>query len=278
MQTTERAFLRGHVMTKGCRHMAEVRAQRTAAAKSHAALDVTFTAYGRDTLRRTETFKYLGRQVAYVDNDVPAMRANLKKARAVWARVGKILREENVPPPVGGMFYRGIVMAVLLYGSETWCLPEAELKALEGFHVAAARILTGMRPKQGRNGSWKYPASAEVLKKARLHTISAYIGQRRTQIARKVVGRPVMGECKEAGRRRGTPLRQYWWEQDLDVELPDLGQEDDMEGEGPRRHAQPARAQHVRGHDVLRRRQLRELEEERAERRRDAPLQQEGQS
>ena len=48
---------------------------------------------------------------------------------------------------------------------------------------------------------------------------------------------------------------------------------------GPRRHAQHARAQPVRGHDVLRRRQLRELEEERAERRRDAPLQgEEGQS
>ena len=82
-----------------------------------------------------------------------------------------------------------------------------------------------------------------------------------------------MGECREAGRRRGTPLRQYWWEQDLEVELPELVQEDEAEGEGPRRHAQPARAQPTRGHDVLRRRQLRELEEERAERRRGAPLQ-----
>ena len=114
---------------------------------------VTFKAYDTDTLRRVEVFKYLGRRVSFWDSDVPAMRANLQKARGVWARVSKILREENIPPRVGAMFYRGIIVAVLLYGSETWCLPEAEMKALEGFHVAAARILTGMRPKKQRNGS-----------------------------------------------------------------------------------------------------------------------------
>ena len=266
MQTTERAFLRGHATSEVCRRMAEVKGQRRAAARSRAALEVSFTAYGRDTLRKTQLFKYLGRQVSYVDSDVPAMRANLKKARAVWARVSKILRGENVPPPVGGMFYRGIVMAVLLYGSETWCLPRTEVKALEGFHVAAARVLTGMRPKQARNGTWKYPSSEEVLKRARMHTIADYVGQRRAHIARKVSGRPVLGECKEAHRRRGSVPRAYWWEQDLDMELPDLVEEDAVEGDGPRRHTQRAS-----GHDVLRRRQLRELEEEREERRRGAP-------
>ena len=150
------------------------------------------------------------------------MRANLKKARAVWARVSKILREENVPPRVGAMFYRGVVMAVLLYGSETWCLPLAEMKALEGFHVAAARVLTGMRPKQARDGSWEYPRTQVVLRKAGLHTISEYIGQRRTHIAQKIAARPVLEECKGAERRRGTPRRQYWWDQDLNVELPPL--------------------------------------------------------
>ena len=118
---------------------------------------------------------------------------------------------------------------MLLYGSETWCLPKAEVKALEGFHVAAALILTGMRPKQARDGSWEYPSTKVVLGKAGLHTISAYIGTRRSHIAQKIAARPVLEECKRAERRRGTPPRQFWWEQDLCVELPpwDGGDETD---------------------------------------------------
>ena len=103
------------------------------------------------------------------------------------------------------------------------------MKALEGFHVAAARILTGMRPKQARDGSWEYPRTSEVLRKAGLHTISDYIGQRRANIARKIASRPVLAECRGAERRRGTPPRQYWWEQDLDAELPSLDAGDDAD-------------------------------------------------
>ena len=251
-----------------CRTRVKIRGQRRAAAESHAALAVKFKAYGTDELRQVEVFKYLGRKVSFWDSDVPAMRANLKKARGVWARVSKILREENVPPRVGAMFYRGIVMAVLLYGSETWCLPAAEMKALEGFHVAAARILTGMRPKQQRDGSWKYPHSEEVLKKAGLHTINDYIGQRRTHIARKIAQRPVLAECKGAERRRGTPQRQYWWEQDLEVELPPLDAGDDDEEERvPRQNHRGAAVPERRGGDdgALRNRLNRDLFEDRAQ-------------
>ena len=81
------------------------------------------------------------------------------------------------------------------------------MKALEGFHVAAARILTGMRPKKQRVGSWKYPHSGDVLQKAGLHTINDYIGQRRSHIAQKIASRPVLAECKGAEGRRGTPPR-----------------------------------------------------------------------
>ena len=68
-----------------------------------------------------------------------------------------------------------------------------------------------------------------MLKKAGLNTISEYIGQRRAGIARKIRGRPVMGLCEGAERRRGTPPRQYWWEQDLEMELPPLDGGDDVD-------------------------------------------------
>ena len=44
-----------------------------------------------------------------------------------------------MPPPVTGMFYQAVVATVLLYGSETWVFSSYDLRALEGFHVEAAR-------------------------------------------------------------------------------------------------------------------------------------------
>ena len=52
------------------------------------------------------------------DNDVPAMRRNLKKARRTWGRLRKVLEKEEVVPKVAGMFYQAVVASVLLYGSE----------------------------------------------------------------------------------------------------------------------------------------------------------------
>merc|ERR1711906_15227 len=105
---------------------------------------------------RVEIFKYLGRLIAYDDTDVPAARRQLARARAVWGRLRKIIQKENITAPVAGMFYQAVVAAVLLYGSESWVLPEAQLRALEGFHVECARRLTGLRPRKVK-GKWVYP-------------------------------------------------------------------------------------------------------------------------
>ncbi len=51
-------------------------------------------------------FKYLGRLLAQDDDDIQAIRAQLRKARATWARVGQVLRAENAPPRVAAKFYK----------------------------------------------------------------------------------------------------------------------------------------------------------------------------
>ncbi len=64
--------------------------------------------------------------MAQDDDDTQAVRAQLRKARATWARVGKVLRGENMPPTVAAKFYLAIVQAILLYGSQKWVIsPEA---------------------------------------------------------------------------------------------------------------------------------------------------------
>jgi hypothetical protein len=54
------------------------------------ALQQQFTVQG-DVLERVEVFKYLGRLLSQDDDDIQAIRAQMRKARATWARVGQVL-------------------------------------------------------------------------------------------------------------------------------------------------------------------------------------------
>ena len=145
-----------------------------------------------------EIFKYLGRLIAYDDTDVPAAWRQLARARAVWGRLRKIIEKENVPAPVAGMFYQAVVTAVLLYNSESWVLPGAQLARLEGFHVECTRRLTGMRPRK-RGDKWVYTKSADALRAARLQPLRYYIQKRRATAAKAISSRPILEEYR--GRR-----------------------------------------------------------------------------
>jgi hypothetical protein len=78
-----------------------------------------------------EVFKYLGYLFTQDDDDIQAIRAQLRKARATWARVWQVLWAENVPPRVAAKFYKAVVQAVILNGSETWVLSTTALASLK---------------------------------------------------------------------------------------------------------------------------------------------------
>jgi hypothetical protein len=140
-----------------------------------------------------------------------------------------MLEKEEVPPRVAFFFYQVVVASVLLFGSETWVLPPSAYKALEGFHVEAARHLTGMVPREEK-GEWVYPHSADVLAAAHLQPIEHYIQKRRHTIAQTIGGRKILEECRGAERRRGTQPRLYWWDQNFD--LPEMRIYSDGKGGG----------------------------------------------
>jgi hypothetical protein len=163
-------------------------------------------------LERVEVFKYLGWLLAYDDNDTQAIRANFAKARKAWAQVSWELRAENASPKVCGVFYKGTIKAVLLFGSETWNLVPLGLKCLEGFHLQAAWQMSGKHPMKRLDGTWRYPNLEQVLREVGLQTISHYIGVRWQHIASFIVNRPIFQLCQEGVRRRGSAARQFWWE------------------------------------------------------------------
>ena len=80
-----------HKGSKTCRRMPAQRDQHEVAVAGVRAAAQRFTAYGADELRNVLRFKYLERVLSHDNNDIPAMRRNLKRARATWGRVSKIL-------------------------------------------------------------------------------------------------------------------------------------------------------------------------------------------
>jgi hypothetical protein len=126
-----------HIRTKECGVRMDRRLQQESAISLALALRHEFNVNGT-VLERVKVFKYLGRLLAQDDDDAQAIRQQMRKARGVWAQVGQVLRGENVMPWVAATFYKAVVQAILLYGSETWNLTASALARLEGFHIRVA--------------------------------------------------------------------------------------------------------------------------------------------
>ena len=210
-----------HVRTKECQLEVERKMQRESAVSSALALRRQFTIHG-DVLERVEVFKYLGRLLAQDDDDAQAIRQQLRKARGVWAHVGQVLRGENVGPRIAAKFYKAVVQAVLLYGSETWNLTKSALARLEGCHIRAAyKMARKHRPKRGLNGVWVYPKTVDVLEEWGMQTIAKYMKVRCQRIATYVATRSIFMGCVGSKRRRGLMPRQWWWEQPMCLDAED---------------------------------------------------------
>ena len=123
-----------------------------------------------EELERVEVFKYLGRLIAFDDDDTHAVCGHLVKARRVWARISRVLRAENASARVCGVFYKDTVQSVLLFGSKIGVLAPTTLKRLEGVHTKAGHRITGLLPKLV-GGSWKFPKTKTVLAADGPHTI-----------------------------------------------------------------------------------------------------------
>ena len=81
-----------------------------------------------------------------------------------------------------------------------------------------------------KNGDvWSYPKSADVLRAAHLQTIRGYIAKRRQTVLRAVADRPILEECRGAERRRGSPVRLHWWEQEFEEEVSLRGVDEEEE-------------------------------------------------
>ena len=87
--------------------------------------EMEFSMEGGEEEERVEnvtTFRHLGSPLDQMDDDWPSVWRNNMRARSVWGRLGTLLQQEGADTRVVEMFYRAVVQAILLYGSETWVL------------------------------------------------------------------------------------------------------------------------------------------------------------
>jgi hypothetical protein len=172
----------------------------------------------REELKRMEVFKYLGRFLAYDDNDARAVKVNLCKAQKCWAWVSKVLKSENAPPHACGMFYKATVQAVLMFGSETWNILIAMLARLEGLYIRAEyRIVHEHKPERMTDG-WDYPSLKDVLEGAGLYPMQHYVQVRCNCIAAYIVHRSIFDVCRERGRKCGSRPCHFWWDQPMELD------------------------------------------------------------
>lgn len=104
---------------------------------------------------------------------------NLKKARARWGSVFRVLKTEGANYRAMAVFYLTIVQAVLLYGTDSWTISKRNMLILDEFHKRAVRHITERHILKERVGSWTYPNHDELLERCRLKLIEEYIKRRR---------------------------------------------------------------------------------------------------
>ena len=169
--------------------------------------EITFQV-GGVPIERVKQFKYLGRILDESDNDGPAVLRQLDRARKKWGRFAVLLRKEGVEPRAMGYFYKAIVQAVLLYGSETWVVADSVLKQLRSFHHRAARFISQRHIRPNGEGNWICPPTVDVLAEAGLFTIDEYIRRRKAKVSSFVVGWPLYEACL---RSKPISNRKVWW-------------------------------------------------------------------
>ena len=127
-------------------------------------------------MKKVESFRNLGWILNQENDNVQAVRSQIKKARGIWARVGQILQADNTQPKVSAKFCKAVVQLVLLYSSETWNLSTNALVWLEGFHIRAAyRMAKKLKPQKGSNHMLVYPSLRDMLKECGMQNISHFI-------------------------------------------------------------------------------------------------------
>ena len=160
------------------------------------------------------SFKYLRQVLTAVGDDWPVVMGNLKKERKSWSWLTRTLGREGRNLRVSGMFFKAVVQAVLIFGSETWVMTPRMGHALGSFQNVFAWQITGRQPRRREGEGWIYPPLAAAMKETGWEEIGVYIRNRLNTVAQYIATRSIMDLCERTVRRLGGWIARRWWEQE----------------------------------------------------------------
>jgi hypothetical protein len=67
-----------------------------------------------------------------------------------------------------------------------------------------------------------YPKSEDVLRECGMKSIAEYMQIRWQTIAMYVATRPILQECRQDEQQWGAVPHRWWWEQPMDLDIPDV--------------------------------------------------------
>ena len=202
---------KGHKGTQMCERARQRAVKRRQVQGNREAAEVVFEINGQpiETVRQ---FKYLGRVLSNDDDDWPAVRANIQKARWRWGQVAQILSREGASTGTMAYFYKAVVQAVLLYGSESWVMTQRMWKAVESFHNYCARYIAGEHIRQKPNGEWILPSTTRILEQCKLRPVREYIGKRKETVKAFMGSRSIFRTCLESIPAASNANQKVWWD------------------------------------------------------------------
>jgi hypothetical protein len=193
-----------------CRQGTEQKRKRKMDAERETERNVRFNINGNDVENVSE-FKYLGRWLSQDDNDMTAVRANIKKARERWGTFSRVLTREGANVKMVAKFYLTVVQSVLLYGSESWCLTKRQMSLLSAFHNRCARSISKRWIKREDDGTWTCPGMAETFRVSGLDPIEKYIQKRKAALMPHARSRAIFRKCLRTNRNPRAAHKVVWW-------------------------------------------------------------------
>jgi hypothetical protein len=76
--------------------------------------------------------------------------------------------------------------------------------------------------RRGLQNEWIYPRSEDVLKECGMKTMAEYLQIRWQTIPVYVATHSILQECRQGKQQRGAVPHCWWWEQPMDLDVPDV--------------------------------------------------------
>jgi len=133
--------------------------------------------------------KYLGSMVSRDGTNGVDVDARIAAATKAFGSLSKLVfRSDGVSPAAKREAYVAIVLAILIYGSKSWCLTAELWGRLRRFHHQSARAVCRITMWHVREHRIR---TVEVLKVLKLRSIETYVRRRQLQWAGHVARMPL---------------------------------------------------------------------------------------